>query len=92
MNTTDTLAKFLVETKSDDIPEEAMNLAKGFICYGLGYMLGGSREEVTQMAIRVVKEEGGADECGVVGGGFRTSLTNAVFVNGLSGHALELEP
>jgi 2-methylcitrate dehydratase PrpD len=91
MGTTERLAKYAVDTSYRDFPKEAVTIAKDLILDCLGDMLGGSRDPVCQISIRYVKESGGVPECGVIGGGFRTSLTNAAFVNGSAAHGLELE-
>ena len=91
MGTTEVLARYLVDTRYSDIPDEAVEAAKRLVLDCLGATLRGSRERVSQIAIKYVKDSGGIAESGVIGGGFSTSLTNAAFVNGTSAHALELE-
>ncbi len=91
MGATKKLAEFVVDTGYRDFPEETVNVAKDFVLDCLGVMIGGAHERVSQIAIRYAQDGGGAPECGVFGGRFQTSLTNAVFVNGTSAHAQELE-
>jgi 2-methylcitrate dehydratase PrpD len=91
MGTTEKLVKFVLDTSYSDLPAEAVTIAKNFVLDCLGAMLAASRERVTQMLVRYIKDSGGVAEVGVIGGGFRTSLENAAFVNGTSTHAVELE-
>jgi len=91
MGTTEKLVTFVLDTDYSDFPEQAVTLAKNFILDCLGAMLAASRERVTRMVVRYVKDSCGAAEVGVIGGGFRTSLENAAFANGTSTHAVELE-
>ncbi len=92
MGTTEKLARWAVSTGYSDFPEEAIRMAKERVLDTLGVMLAGSRETVARIIMNYVKDSGGVAEAGVIGGGFRTSLTNAVLVNGTSAHAVELEP
>ncbi len=91
MGTTEKLAKFVIETRYSDFPEEVVRVTKDHILDCLGGILAGSREPVSQIVMKYVKNGGGAAEVGVIGGGFRTSLSNAALVNGTSGHGAELE-
>lgn len=91
MGTTETLAKFVIETGYSDFPKEVVSVTKDHILDCLGAMLGGSRERVSQIVMNYARRNTGVAEVGVIGGGFRTSLCNAALVNGTSGHAMELE-
>ncbi len=91
MGTTEKLAKFVIHTGYSDFPEEVVRVTKDHILDCLGGMLAGSRERVSQIVMKYVKNGGGVAEVGVIGGGFRTSLSNAALINGTSGHATELE-
>lgn len=91
MGATSDLAKFIAEKSYADFPEDAVTITKNAILDSLGRMISGINEPVSQMLIRYVKEGGGSSEAGVIGGGFRTSLTNAVFINGTTAHCQELE-
>lgn len=91
MGTTEKLARFVMETGYSDFPKEVVGVTKNHILDCLGAMLAGSREPVSQIVMRYVKNNGGVAEAGAIGGGFRTSLSNAALVNGTSGHARELE-
>lgn len=91
MGVTKKLAQFIVDTHYDVFDDNVVRVAKELILNGLGTMIAGVRERVSEIAIKHVKDMGGVAEVGVVGGGFRTSLTNAVFVGGISVHAIEQE-
>lgn len=91
MGVTETLSRFVVETGYDDIPNEAVQLAKGYIFDCIGHTIGGSAEPVSQNLMRYIGECGGPQEAGVTGGGFKTTVPNACWVNATAAHALELE-
>lgn len=91
MGPTERIARFALSTNYENIPDEAIVVAKQCILDSLGTMLGGSRERATQITMRYASDSGGKPEAGAIGGRFQTSLTNAVLVNATSSHALELE-
>ena len=91
MNATKEAAEFIVNKAFSDFPKDAIYIAKYAILDSLGRMVSGVREPVTQAVIDHAKESGGVDEAGVLGGGFKSCLTNAAFINGTSAHSQELE-
>lgn len=91
MGTTEIIARFMVDTSFDDIPKDAVRVAKELLLDCVGAMLGGPSTEPGRICINYARETGGTPEATVVGGGFRTSAQNAAFANGSLAHALELE-
>jgi 2-methylcitrate dehydratase PrpD len=91
VNFTGQVSEFIVGTRFDQIPKEVVQIAKEFVLDSVGVQLIGSREPVSKIVREYVKAEGGTPEAGVIGGGFRTSVTHAAFLNGTSNHAPELE-
>lgn len=90
-NTTETLARFVVEAKYEGLPREVVDLAKLYTLNCIGHMLAGINERASRIVVQHVREGGGTPQAGVVGAGFRTSLANAVLANGTTAHAVELE-
>lgn len=91
MNFTDQISEFTVGVPFEQIPMEVVRVAKEFVLDSVGVQLIGSREPVSKIVREYIKEDGGIPEAGVIGGGFRTSVTHAAFLNGTSNHAPELE-
>lgn len=91
MGATNKIAEFIVDKSYIDFPEDAIGIAKNAILDSLSRMISGVSEPVSRMIINYAKDSGGMSDSGVIGGGFRTSLTNAVFVNGTTAHCQELE-
>jgi 2-methylcitrate dehydratase PrpD len=85
------VSEFIVGARFDQIPEAVVQIAKEFVLDSVGVQLIGSREPVSKIVREYIKGEGGTPEAGVIGGGFRTSVTHAAFLNGTSNHAPELE-
>jgi 2-methylcitrate dehydratase PrpD len=91
MGITNEVAKFIVKSSYKDFPEDAIKIAKYSILDSIGGMIGGISEPVSRIVAKYVKECGGVEESCVIGGGFKTSLTNATLVNGTTVHSQELE-
>jgi 2-methylcitrate dehydratase PrpD len=87
---TQAVIHFIEQTRYDDLPDEALSIAKHCIIDGIGVMLAGS----TQAAGRIVRDfavDIGARPQATIFGRtpVRTSVGNAALANGTSGHALD---
>ena len=91
MGVTEKLARFIVGTDYEDIPQEAIGIAKAAMLDCLGTTLAGSAEPAGEIIAQFVKEMGGEPRAGVVGHGFRTAPPNAALANGTMGHALDYD-
>lgn len=85
------LAKFAVETKYVDIPNEILDFTKGLTLKTVAGMVAGSSKLASRRASRLIRDRGLAQDVGVPGCGFRTSLWESVLLNALFAHASELE-
>lgn len=85
------IAKFIANTKYDDIATEAVDIAKMCILDGFGVALAGSMESTGKIIAEYVKENGGTPRAGVIGCGFKTSPPNAALANGTLAHALDFD-
>ena len=74
-------------------PPEAIELSKHIALDGLAVMHAGLTEPlgVGRLSTAYVREMGGAPQASVIGGGFKTSMQNAAYVNGTMGHALDFD-
>ncbi len=91
MEITEKLAKFVVETSFEEMPEEAATKVKHRLLDTLGVALAGSRQPGSKIITNLVKRLGGKPVAGVIGGKFRTSSPNAALANGTIGHALDYD-
>jgi 2-methylcitrate dehydratase PrpD len=83
-------AEFAAGVKYEDIPEEALRIARRCIIDGLGVMLAGSEQPVIDVAERYAKLNGGNGHSRVVGdASLRLPAHMAAFWNGLAGHAMD---
>ena len=87
----DQIAEFVAETTFDDIPKETVSFVKHLSSKIIAAMLTGSTTLAGVKTADYVKSKKGPEEVGVIGGGFRCQLEDAVFVNGMTSHAAELE-
>ena len=91
MTITDQVAKFVTETTFEDIPKETVSFVKHLSSKIVAAMLTGSTTPAGIKTADYVKSKQGPAEVGVIGGSFRCQLEDAVFVNGITSHAAELE-
>ena len=84
-------AEFAVRTKLEDIPAPTIEFVKGLMLKTVAGMLVGSSMPVGKLVHKAAKERKHPPEVGVIGGGYKTSLWNAVLNDGIFAHAAELE-
>jgi aconitate decarboxylase len=90
---TERFAREIVALSYEDLPKDAIDVAKAVTLDGLAVMLAGATEPlgVGRISIDYVKMLGGAEQASVVAGGFRTSILNAAYANGTMAHALDFD-
>jgi 2-methylcitrate dehydratase PrpD len=85
------LASFIVGTDYKDLPREVIEISKNAILDLIGVALAGSSEPPGKILLEELKESRGQSQAGVIGGGFRTSVTLASLCNGTMAHALDYD-
>jgi len=93
MTLTETLAGLVVGARYEDMPDEAIEIARQVCLDGLGVIVAGVREPlgIGRISIEYTRTLGGNAEATVIGGGFRTSALNAAYANGTMCHALDFD-
>ena len=91
MGATEPLARFIADSRYDDLPPEAVEAAKVGIMDGVANMLAGSTQPLAAIIANYLDEMGGTPVCSVVGWGFLTNAPSAAFANGVFGHCLDFE-
>lgn len=88
------LASWLAGIKAGDIPDVIRRRTLAVVTDGTGALLAAANPAYStgQRIARFVKDQGGTPEASVVGGGFKTSVTNAALANGTMGYACDVEP
>jgi 2-methylcitrate dehydratase PrpD len=85
------IADFTVGFDLKSAPPLATERARLAFTDTMGVMLAGSREKVAEIACDMVKAEGSAPTCTVVGQGFRASPQLAALANGVAAHAMDYD-
>jgi 2-methylcitrate dehydratase PrpD len=87
----DTIADFVVGFDPKSVPPLAFERARLAFIDTLAVMLAGSREEGSQIACEMVREEGAAQKVSVVGQSFRTTAQLAALANGVAAHIMDYD-
>ena len=90
-NATRDLAAFAARLKFDDIPAVAVERMKDCVLDSIGCCLHGVTLPWTRKVQEMVLAEGATPVASIFGGGGKTSVSQAVLVNGTAGHAFELD-
>ncbi len=87
MGVTEKFARFVVETKSSDIPDAAVDVAATSLMDAMGTALAGRSHQIGEIITRYIAELGGTPTSRVIGTAIKTSAPNAALANGTLGHA-----
>ncbi|MVW70692.1 MmgE/PrpD family protein [Bordetella sp. 15P40C-2] len=90
-NATRDLAGFAAQLRYEDLPAEVIDSMKSSLLDSIGCCLYGVTLPWTQRVQAMVQAEQAAPMASIFGSGQRTSIANAVLVNGTAGHAFELD-
>ena len=88
---TETLARFVIETRTNNIPNEILKAAQDALIDTVGVALAGTLEPVGELALRWVSETGAKAQATLLGQNTRTSAAEAAFANGMCAHALDFD-
>jgi 2-methylcitrate dehydratase PrpD len=91
MAATQATAQWITDTKSSQIPAEAIRTAEVGCFDCLGVLLAASAQPHGKLFARYIEELGGKPEATVIPNGFRTSVSNAALANGTFSHALDYD-
>ena len=91
MDITAGIARFVVETRYDKLSAESLATAKKAVLDCLGVTLAGSKEGSGQICAEIARDEHAREEATVLGQGFKSSVSQAAFVNGTASHALDFD-
>jgi 2-methylcitrate dehydratase PrpD len=91
MEVTRTLARFLVDSRYDDIPQPIRHEASRALLNWLGCAIGASHHETIEAMLAALKPFSGPPQATIVGRGDRLDILNAALVNGVSSHVLDFD-
>jgi len=85
------LCEYVVRTRYEDIPKEAIAMAKACILDSIGCTVGGSNLEPGRIIIDFYRAMGGVPEATVMATGEKLPLVNAVYVNAFLANVLDFD-
>jgi len=88
---TATLARYLVQSRWGDIPQQVRHEAARALVNFLGCAIGASRHETVEKALAAVRDFAGPPQASVLGRGERLDILNAALVNGISAHVFDFD-
>jgi 2-methylcitrate dehydratase PrpD len=91
MGITQEVASFIAKVHFDDLPEQAVKLARGFILDGLGVALAGSTDECARIVQAQIRQTGGKAEASILGTTMMAPAAKAALANGVAGHAMDYD-
>jgi 2-methylcitrate dehydratase PrpD len=90
-NATRDLAQFAAALRFEDIPRGIVEKIKLLALDGIGACIYGATLPWTRKVAELVEREGGRPVASVFGAGYKTSISQAVLVNGTAGHGFEID-
>ncbi len=91
MSLTDVLADFVISTSFDDIPDDALIMARRSLLDWVGSAIRGGTVEPARIALRVARRGMAGSDATVLTTGERLSTLGAAFANGAASHVIELD-
>ena len=91
MEETRALARFVVNSRLDDVPEPARHEARRSLVNWLGCALGGSRHDAINIALTALGPFSGPPQAAVLGRLERLDILHAALINGMSAHVLDFD-
>src|ERR671918_517826 len=87
----ETLVEYMLAAKQANLPAEAVQKGKSHTLDSLAAIVSGSRLKPGRLGLQHVREQGGREECSVLGANLKTTPILAAFANGMSAHADETD-
>ncbi|MFC1957210.1 MmgE/PrpD family protein [Chloroflexota bacterium] len=88
---TDRVSHFINETAAEDVPRDAIELARLGITDFIGVAFAGLQEEQSKIIMDYARKMGSLPQATVISGDFKTSPYLAALVNGTVGHSLDYD-
>lgn len=85
------LADFICETRYDLLPGTTVQMAKLALLDWLGSAIAGGQQGPAQMALAVIRGQGGSPQATLLATREKTSCLNAALANGIASHILEVD-
>lgn len=90
-NIIDNLVEYLMAARHARLPAEVVQKGKSHLLDSLAAIVSGSTLKAGKLGLQHAREQGGKEQCTVLGTNFRTTPIMAAFANGMAGHADETD-
>src|SRR5262245_50731306 len=91
MGLTQEVAGYVAKTRFSDIPQEVVQLARGFILDGLGVALAGSTDECSRIVQAQIRRMDAREESSILGTTLAAPVAKAALANGVAAHAMDYD-
>ncbi len=91
MEVTRTLARYLVQSRYEDIPGPIRHEAARALLNWAGCAIGSARHETVECALAALGEFSGPPQAGLLGRSERLDVLHAALINGISSHVLDFD-
>jgi 2-methylcitrate dehydratase PrpD len=91
MSETKTLASYIIDTRSSDIPDDIRHEGRRALLNIIGCALGGAMHPAVDIAVRALRPVFGAPTASVIGRQERMDPLHAALMNGISSHVLDYD-
>ena len=85
------LVDYMLAARSTKLPAEVIQKGKSHLLDSLAAIVSGSTLKPGKLGLQQAREQGGKEQCSVLGTNFKTTPIMAAFANGMSGHADETD-
>ncbi len=87
----DSLVEYMLAARQVVLPAPVVQKGKSHLLDSLAAVVSGSTLKPGKLGLQHAREQGGREECSVLGTNFKTTPIMAAFANGMSGHADETD-
>ncbi len=87
----DSLVEYMLAARSAKLPAEVIQKGKSHLLDTLAAIVSGSTLKPGKLGLQHAREQGGQEQCSVLGTNLKTTAILAAFANGMSGHADETD-
>ena len=87
----DSLVEYMLAARDAKLPEEVIQKGKSHLLDTLAAIVSGSTLKPGKLGLEHARQQGGREECSVLGSSLKTTPILAAFANGMSGHADETD-
>ena len=91
MEVTRILAKYLVNSHYEDLPEQVVEAAKRSLLNWMGCAIGGSKHEAVVRAVAAIENFAGKPQATIIGRPEKFDVMSAALINGISSHVLDFD-